>query len=161
ATAAGVDVLGRSDALSDEHAARVRASRFTYLVGDNPMHLRSVLKDAPVWQALVEAWEDGAVVAAVGGASRVLCDPMVDPRGGAFAVGLGLLPGMALIPHHDHWSPDKAQRTLALADPSLPVAAVDDATALIRGGDGSWRVEGAGEAAVFLAAEPADLTALP
>jgi cyanophycinase len=114
-----------------------------------------------VWDALVGAWDGGAVLAAVGGAARVLCDPMVDPRGGAFAVGLGLLPGMALIPHHDHWSPDKARRTLALAEPDLPVATVDDATALIRAEDGTWRVEGAGDATVFLAGETADLTALP
>ena len=103
-------MLGRADALEPAHAEAVAAARFVYLVGDNPMHLRSVLKDSPVWDALVAAWQSGAVVAAVGGASRVLCDPMVDPRGGAFAVGLGLLPGMALIPHHEHWSPERAQR---------------------------------------------------
>lgn len=161
ATARGISVLGRSDALDPDHAATVRSARFIYLVGDNPMHLRSVLKDAPVWEALVDAWNDGAVLAAVGGASRVLCDPMVDPRGGAFAVGLGLLPGMALIPHHDHWSPEKARRTLELADDDLPIATVDDATALIRDSAGAWRAEGAGEVAVFLASSPADLTVLP
>jgi cyanophycinase len=159
--ATGLDVLTRSDALDPANVAAVREAPFVYLVGDNPMHLRSVLKDAPLWEALVEAWEGGAVLAAVGGASRVLCDPMVDPRGGAFAVGLGLLSGMALIPHHDHWSREKAQRTLELAEPDLPVAAVDDATALIRDRDGTWRVEGVGGVAVFLAAEPTDLTALP
>jgi len=159
--ARGLDVLNRTDALDLKNADEVRASSFVYLVGDNPMHLRSVFKDAPVWQALVDAWQGGAVLAAVGGASRVLCDPMVDPRGGAFAVGLALLPGVALIPHKDHWSREKAQRTLELAPADLPVAAVDDATALIRDGDGSWRVEGAGQASVYLATTPADLTALP
>jgi cyanophycinase len=161
ASARGLDVLGRRDALDEDNAAAVRAASFVYLVGDNPMHLRSVFKDSPVWDALVEAWQGGAVLAAVGGAARVLCDPMVDPRGGAFAVGLGLLPGMALIPHRDHWSPDKARRTLELAASDLPVATVDDATALIRDREGAWRVEGAGQATVFLDSKTADLTALP
>lgn len=161
ATARALEVLGRADALDPAHAEVMAAARFVYLVGDNPMHLRSVVKDSPVWDALVTAWRGGAVVAAVGGASRVLCDPMVDPRGGAFAVGLGLLTGMALIPHHEHWSPERAQRTLELAPAGLPVVAVDDATALIRDEDGGWRVEGVGEAAVFVDAEPADLSALP
>ena len=151
---AGVD-FARKDVVASQMV------NFVYLVGDNPMHLRSVLKDSPVWDALVATWRSGAVVAAVGGASRVLCDPMVDPRGGAFAVGLGLLPGMALIPHHEHWSPERAQRTLELAPPGLPVVAVDDATALIRDVDGGWRVEGVGEAAVFVDARPADLSILP
>lgn len=157
----GLDVLTRSDALDDANTEVVRRARFVYLVGDNPMHLRSVMKNAPLWDALVAAWEGGAVLAAVGGSARVLCDPMVDPRGGAFAVGLGLVPGMALIPHQDHWSPDKARRTLELADADLPVAAVDDATALIRAADGTWRVEGAGDAAVYLDARPAGLDDLP
>lgn len=160
-SARGLDVLGRPDALDPANADQIRGAAFIYLVGDNPMHLRSVVKSTPVWDALVDAWYGGSVLAAVGGAARVLCDPMVDPRGGAFAVGLGLLPGMALIPHHDDWSPDKARRTLELAEPDLPVATVDDATALIRGEDGTWRVEGAGDATVFLATKTADLTALP
>ena len=103
------------DALDPRPAERVRAARFLYLAGGSPMHLRSVLKDSPVWDALVAAWQDGAVVAAASGAARVLCDPMVDPRGGAFTVGLGLLAHLAVIPHHNHWSEEKAHRTLLLA----------------------------------------------
>ena len=35
---------------------------------------------------------------------------MVDPRGGALTLGLGLIGPMAVIPHHDTWSEDKANR---------------------------------------------------
>ena len=40
---------------------------------------------------------------------------MVDPRGGALTLGLGLLTQVAVIPHHDSWSEDKAKRTLKIA----------------------------------------------
>jgi len=160
-TARGLDVLTRADAMDEANARAVREARFVYLVGDNPMHLRATIKATPVLEALSSAWAEGAVLAAVAGSARVLCDPTVDPRGGAFSVGLGLVTGMALIPHHDHWSPDKARRTLELAPDDLPVAAVDDATALIRDPDGAWRVEGAGSATVFRAEAPVDLDALP
>jgi cyanophycinase len=160
-TTRGLDVLARADALEEANAQAVRRARFIYLVGDNPMHLRATLKGTPVFDALSEAWADGAVLAAVAGSARVLCDPTVDPRGGAFSVGLGLVTGMAVIPHHDHWSPDKARRTLELAPDDLPVAAVDDATALIRDPAGAWRAEGAGNVAVFRAQAPVDLDALP
>lgn len=161
ATAVGLDVLARPDALTPEHAERVRAARFVYLTGGSPMHLRSVVKDSPVWDALVAAWRDGAVVAAAGGAARVLCDPMVDPRGGAFAVGLGLLTNLAVIPHHNDWSEDKAHRTLLLAPAELVVVGIDDATALIRDPDGRWRVDGVGGVAAFRARQEVGLDALP
>ncbi len=154
-------VLTRGDALEPEHAARLRAARFVYLVGGSPMHLRSVVKDTPIWDALVGAWHDGAVLAAASGAARVLCDPMVDPRGGAFTVGLGLLRDLAVIPHHNHWSEDKAHRTLLLAPADLLVVGVDDATALIRDTDASWRAEGDGGVAVFRSREQVGLEALP
>lgn len=157
----GLDVLARPDALSEEHAAAVRDSAFTYLVGGSPMHLRSVLKDSPVWDALVGAWREGAVLAGSSAGAMVLCDPMVDPRGGAFTIGLGLLRGMAVIPSHDTWSEDAAHRTRRMSPPDLVLAGIDERTALICDPDGTWRAEGAGEVAVFLGGAPADLSAVP
>jgi cyanophycinase len=157
----GLDVLTRRDALDEGLADQVRTARFLYLAGGSPMHLRSVVKDSPVWDALLAAWHDGAVVAAAGGAARVLCDPMVDPRGGAFTVGLGLLDNLAVVPHHNHWSEEKAHRTLLLAPAGLLVVGIDDATVLIRGVDGAWSVSGAGRVAVFRAREDVGLEALP
>lgn len=154
-------VLTRPDALVAEHVDVVASARFVYLCGESSMHLRSVFKDSPVWEALVAAWQGGAVLAASSGAARVLCDPMVDPRGGAFAVGLALLPGLAVIPHHDHWSREKAHRTIQLAPKGLPIAGIDDRTALIRDPDGSWRAEGAGEVAIFVDGASQPLSALP
>ena len=91
----------------------------------------------------------------------VLCDPMVDPRGGAFTLGLGLLPGVAVIPAHDHWSEDAAHRTRKMSPASLVLVGIDERTALIRDPDGSWHSEGAGETVVFVGGKPADLSALP
>src|SRR5690606_39630575 len=58
--------LARSDALDPELAATAREARFIYLGSGSPMHLRSVLKDSPVWDAIVEAWQGGAVLAGTG-----------------------------------------------------------------------------------------------
>jgi cyanophycinase len=86
---------------------------------------------------------------------------MVDPRGGAFTVGLGLIEQLAFVPHHDTWSPDKAKRTIALAPAGLPLIAVDERTAVIRAGDGTWSVDGAGSAVVFVDGRESGLDALP
>ena len=157
----GLMVLRRADADDEAAAQVVRESRFVYLSGGSPMHLRSVLKDSRLWEALVTAWDAGAVLAASSAGAMVLCDPMVDPRGGAFTLGLGLLAQVAVIPHHDTWSPDKARRTIHLAPPGLPVVAVDEQTALLRWPDHSWSVDGAGRAVVFVDGREAGLEVLP
>ncbi|HLH29270.1 MAG TPA: Type 1 glutamine amidotransferase-like domain-containing protein, partial [Acidimicrobiales bacterium] len=87
----GLMVLTRPDAEDEGMAAVMRRSRFVYLAGSSPMHVRSVLKRSKVWDALVEAWQGGAVVAGSSGAAMALTDPMVDARGGGLTIGLGLL----------------------------------------------------------------------
>ncbi len=141
----GLMVVGRSDALDRANVDVVRGARFVYLAGSSPMHLRSVLKDSPLWDAILEGWDGGMALAGSSAGAMVLCDPMVDPRGGAFTLGLGLLEGMTVIPHHDTWSEEKEHRTLQLAPKGLIVAGVDERTALVRAAGGSWQVEGAGD----------------
>jgi cyanophycinase len=154
-------VLTRRDAEDTASAEQVRAARFVYLGGGSPLHLRSVLKDSPVWAALVDAWRAGAVVAGSSAGAMVLCDPMVDPRGGALTLGLGLVGQLAVLPHYDTWSEEKAQRTVRLATGHLRIAAVDESTALIRDPSGAWRSAGAGAVTVYVDGQPAGLEALP
>ena len=45
ATAAGLDVLTRRDALDEANADAIRSSKLTYLAGPSPIHIRSVLKE--------------------------------------------------------------------------------------------------------------------
>jgi cyanophycinase len=160
-TVRGLDVLRRQDAEDENNAAAVRAADFIYLSGGSPMHLRSVLKDSPVWDAILNSWDEGAVLAGASAGAMVLCDPMVDPRGGAFTLGLGLVEQVALIPHHEEWDEDQARRTIELAPAGLPVVGIDTQTALIRDGDGSWRTEGAGRVVVFVDGKEADVGVLP
>jgi cyanophycinase len=159
--ARGLMVLGRTDAEDEANAAVVRASRFTYLGGGSSMHLRSVLKGSRLWDALLDAWHDGAVVAGSSAGAMVLTDPMVDSRGGALTVGLGMVEQIAVIPHFGQENAEKVHRSIALAAPGLPVVGIPERTALIRDPDGGWRQAGEGEVQVFVSGEPASFDALP
>ncbi len=87
----GLMVVARPDAEDTGVAAVLRKAKFVYLSGGSPMHLRSVLKGSAVWEALLDAWHSGAVIAGTAEAAMALTDPMVDARGGGLTLGLGLL----------------------------------------------------------------------
>lgn len=130
-----VMVLTRSEALVPEPATVVAASRAVYLVGDSPIHLRSVLTDSPLWEAICGVVAAGGLVVGVAGSAAALCDPMTDPRGGAFTIGLGLLRGLAVATETETWSAERLQRALELAD--VPLVELPTGSALLRR-DTTW-----------------------
>jgi cyanophycinase len=163
----GLMVLGRRDAQDPGMADVVRRARFVYLSGGSALHLKSVLKESAVFDALCQAWHAGAVVAGSGAGAMVLTDPMVDPRGGALTVGLGMVQGMALVTSFGDAGEDahgeKLHRSVVLAPYDLPVVGVPDRTALIGLPDGTWTVDGEGTVTVYLdgAVAPAGIGVLP
>lgn len=160
AKARGLDVLRRPDAFDETNVAAVATAGFLYLVGESPMHLRSVLKDTPLWEALLGAWRGGAVLAGSGAGAMVLCDPMVDPRGGAFTLGLGAVKGVTVIPEFETWSEDAVHRTRKLSPPRLAVVGVPTASALICEADGTWRAAGASAVTVYRQGELSSIDSL-
>ena len=66
-----------------------------------------------------------------------------------------------LVARADTWSDDKLHRTLQLAPAGVPVAMVDERTALIRHADGTWRADGAGKVTVWMDGHQADVDVLP
>lgn len=156
-----ISAMTRGDAADEALAEAAAAAKAVYVTGGSPMHLRSVLKDTPLLDALLTAWSGGATVAVAAEACSVLCGHMVDNRGGAFTVGLGLITTLTVIPKFDHWSPDKRSRTISLAPPDLVVAGIDEATALVRAPDGTWSVTGTGAVNVFRDGTQVGLDGLP
>lgn len=142
-------VLHRAEAEDAELAADVRRARLVYLADGSPLHLRSVLKDSALFEALEAAYRSGAAVAASGAGATVLCDPMVDPRGGAYTVGLGLVPNLAVFPYHGNAADHLRERSVDLLPSGATLAGVDEATALLRDASGQWRVAGVGAVTLY------------
>lgn len=132
-------VLRRVDALDGAAADALRDVKAVYLVGDQPLHLRSVLKDTALFEAIQSVLANGGLVVAVGGSAAALCDPMVDPRGGAFTLGLGVVSSLALATEAETWSPERLHRTRELANTTLAVLRTGDALVL---DDRGWHVHG-------------------
>jgi cyanophycinase len=131
-------VLTRPQATA-EAAAVVAGARAVFVAGDSAIHLRSVLKDTPVFDAIKGVLDAGGVVAAAGSSAAALCDPMTDSRGGGFALGLGLVSNLALIPEVETWPHEQLERAHHLAD--TPVADLPTGSALVRT-DAGWEIVG-------------------
>ena len=149
ATVRPAAVLHRTEAESPETAAMIRDSRFIYVADGSPLHLRSVLKGSALLEALIAAYRDGAVIAASGAGATVMCDPMVDPRGGAYTVGLGLVEGLAIFPYHGTAADHLRERSIELLPADAVLAGIDEETALIRAPEAHWTVEGAGAVTTY------------
>jgi cyanophycinase len=160
ARVAAVAALDRAGAHDEANVEAVRRARFVYLSGGSAMHLLSVLKRTPLWDAVLAARAEGAVVAAAGPSASVLCDAMVDPRGGGFGVGLGLVDELTLIPRYEQWSAEKSRRTIELAPKGLVLAGLPARTALVFDGTARWRVAGTGEVRLFRDGQAVELASL-
>lgn len=120
-------------------AAVVDGARAVFLAGDSSNHLRSVLKDTVLFEAIVGVLRRGGVVIAAASSASALCDPMTDRRGGAFALGLGVVGGLAIVTETETWSPHQLDRARGLAD--TPLVELPTGAALLRTADG-WEVVG-------------------
>ena len=134
-------VLTRHDANDPEHVAVIASAEALLFTGGQPLHLRSVMAGSLAWSAVLDAFARGVPIIAEGAAASALGDPMLDPRGGAFTIGLGLITGMAILPGSDTWLADRRARTLRLAG-SNALALVPSTTTLLRSPAGDWSSEG-------------------
>jgi cyanophycinase len=146
--ARALPVLHRTEAEDPDIAATVRKAKFVYLADGSPLHLRSVLKESALFEALLASYQAGGVLAASGAGATLLCDPMVDPRGGAYTVGLGVVKNLAVFPYHGTAAGHLRERSIDLLPRSAVLAGIDEETALVKDADG-WSVAGAGTVTLY------------
>ncbi len=126
-------VMARRDAEDPGAAAVVSSARAVYLAGESSMHLRGALKGTAVLDAIAGVLAAGGLVAAAGPSATAMCDPMLDQRGGAFTLGLGLAAGVAVVTGTEAWSPERLHRARQLANTPF-VELPTGAAALLRAG---------------------------
>jgi cyanophycinase len=147
-------VLNRRDADNDTNVKAVKGASFIYLSDGSPLHLRSALKRSQLWDVIVGAYRGGAVLAASGAAATVVCDPMVDPRGGAYTVGFGLVTGLAIFPYHGTAAEHLHDRSRELLPREAVLAGLDEHTALVRNPESQWRAIGPGNVTLYRRDQP-------
>jgi cyanophycinase-like exopeptidase len=131
-------VLDRADADRAELADAVAGAGLVYLSGGNPGYLADTLRDSAVFEAILDAWKNGAALAGCSAGALALTALADDPRrpGRFSGRGLGVVPGLAVVPHFDVFSkrfPQIAAEMVARAPEGVAVVGIDEDTALVGG----------------------------
>ncbi len=155
-----VPILARRDAEDSSYAQVLRDARLISIGDGSLPHLRSVLHRSAALDSILSAWHSGAVIVGEGAGAMALCNPMIDTRGGALTVGLGLVRGIVVLTDLGHESTEKVHRSIALAAPDHCVVGVENATMLVRDMAGQWSVYGDGHVRIFKHGQNADMDEL-
>jgi cyanophycinase len=149
-------VLHRAEGDDAKVIEAARKADVVYIADGSPLHLRSVLKGSELWDAILISYHSGGVLAASGAGATLVCDPMVDPRGGAYTVGLGVVSDLAVFPYHGTAAGHLRDRSIDLLPANAKLVGIDEETALVRNPKGSWRVAGVGTVTVYEGTDSTD-----
>ncbi len=141
-------LLNRADAENAEVAARLAAANFIYFSGGKPRYLLETLQGTASWQAILGVFTTGGIVAGCSAGAMVLGGEVFDfPKVWRTLPALGLVPGIAVIPHFDE-APSQLLSSMARGRSDITVVGIDGSTALV-GSNGQWMVCGRGGVTVF------------
>jgi cyanophycinase len=142
--------IRRSDVTSPKNAERASTGRLFYLVGGDPGLVPKTLADTPLWNAIVEAWREGAALAGSSAGAMALGEWTLirDRRPGdalrRYRPALSIVQSIAVVPHFDRFGERWVDGALAGAprDDVVLVAVDERSAALWR--DGVWQAFGPG-----------------
>ncbi len=138
-----LQVIDKASANEPTLAARVRKARLVYLLGGFPRYLCETLRGSHVWQAALEAYQEGAVIGGSSAGAMILCEHYYDPESGQTLPGLDLVSQACILPHHNHFGKNWASR-LELSLPQATLIGLDEQTGILNDPvRGEWRIYGA------------------
>lgn len=127
-------------------AAQVKNADLIYFTGGDPVYLLETMRDSLAWKAAKKLLQRDRILAGSSAGAMILGEQMWAP-GDGWREGLGLVPHIAVIPHHaslaSRWN---AARMRASLPEGVILVGIDEATALA---GPPWQVLGAGEVAVY------------
>jgi cyanophycinase len=145
----------RTQAKNRANVEAARGGRFFYLVGGDPGLVPKTLSDTPLWDAIVEAWRDGAALAGSSAGAMAFGEwtlikermPGDDRR--RYAPALGLVPNLAVLPHFETFGHRWVDSALASAPTDDAILlGIDERTAAVWR-SGGWTALGDGGVTVI------------
>jgi cyanophycinase len=136
---------------ADDHvlAETLRQSRIIYMLGGSPRYLEQCLRASASWQAMLTAYEVGAVLGGSSAGAMVLCEHYYDPFQEKTYEGLGLLLGTCVIPHYDTFGHGWLDLLFKLL-PDTILIGIDEQTGMVNAElQSQWQVYGKGRVTLY------------
>jgi cyanophycinase len=151
--------LGAKDVLSlplidkvssnDESLAKsLREAKLIYMLGGFTGYLGETLKGSAAWEAVMEAFRGGALVAGSSAGAMVMCEFYYDPSRGQVVGGLNLVPNAIVLPHHNTFGKSWAPK-LTKQIPDITLIGIDEQTGMLDDGAQTWTVYGQGGVTLY------------
>jgi cyanophycinase len=148
-------VLTRGHANSEALATQAAGGSFFYLVGGDPGHTASTLRETPVWRAIVAAWRGGAALAGSSagamamGEWTLIRDRFKGDSRRLYRPALGLLQPLAVLPHFETFGHRWADSALERAPTEDTILlGIDERSAAVWDGR-AWTAHGPGSVTVI------------
>ena len=146
-------LLERSHAEDPEFFGPAALADVVYFTGGSPDHLLETVEKSKFLAALLASVERGSVLAGSSAGAMVMGSMMRRPSAGGWVEALGLVPGVAVLPHHERRDQAETSQELQRSAPSgLTYLGIDARTGCL-GTPGNWRVVGFGRVTVYQGSE--------
>jgi len=140
-------LLDKVSANDDSIVKALRAAKLIYMLGGFTGYLGETLKGSAAWEAVLEAYRGGAVVAGSSAGAMVMCEFTYDPSQGKIMDGLNMVRNSIVLPHHDTFGKSWAARLLEISGATL--IGIDEQTGMLDDGRQTWTVHGRGSVTLY------------
>jgi len=140
-------LIDKVSANDDSIVNSLREAKLIYMLGGFTGYLGKTLKGSAAWEAVLQAYHAGAVVAGSSAGAMVMCEFTYDPSQGQVIEGLNLVEHSIVMPHHDTFGKSWASHLLEIARVTL--IGIDEQTGMIDDGARVWTVYGAGNVTLY------------
>jgi len=142
-----VSLIDQQSANDPAVADALRTAKLIYMLGGFTHYLAQTLLGSKAWLAVLDAYQNGAVVAGSSAGAMVMCEHYYDPKSGKVMPGLNLVPNSCVLPHHNTFGKNWAEKLKRLL-PGVSLVGIDEYTGVLTN-DTEWQVLGAGAVTIY------------
>lgn len=142
-------LIDKASANDEAIAESLREAKLIYLLGGFTHYLGQTLMGSLAWNAALEAYRNGAVIAGSSAGAMVMCQFYYDPYTRQVHEGLNLVRNSLVLPHHDTFGKNWAPR-LTKEIPRVALLGIDEQTGMLDDGENNlWNVYGQGGVTLY------------